>query len=122
MNRIVLCCALAQVSACCALSRAASFTRLGDLPGGSVADARAVSADGKVVVGGGDSPSGNQSLRWTQATGSVGLGDLPGGTFSGGAFGVSADGSVIVGNSNSANGTEAFRWTQGTGGLWGWAP
>jgi len=43
------------------------------------------------------------------------LGDLPGGTFSGGAFGVSADGSVIVGNSNSANGTEAFRWTQGTG-------
>jgi probable HAF family extracellular repeat protein len=45
----------------------------------------------------------------------VGLGDLPGGSFSSWAYRVSADGSIIVGYSNSANGQEAFRWTQGTG-------
>jgi len=45
----------------------------------------------------------------------VGLGDLPGGSFSSYADGVSANGSVVVGYGNSANGNEAFRWTQGTG-------
>ncbi len=45
----------------------------------------------------------------------VGLGDLPGGSFSSVAYRVSSDGSVIVGRSNSANGYEAFRWTQQTG-------
>jgi probable HAF family extracellular repeat protein len=46
----------------------------------------------------------------------VGLGYLPGGSFSSSASsGVSADGSVVVGQSTSASGNEAFRWTQGTG-------
>jgi probable HAF family extracellular repeat protein len=47
----------------------------------------------------------------------LGLGDLPGGSFSSFASGVSGDGSVVVGLSNSLNGSEAFRWT--TGGMLG---
>jgi probable HAF family extracellular repeat protein len=45
----------------------------------------------------------------------MGLGDLPGGTFSSYATGVSADGSVVVGRSSSAPGPQAFRWTQSGG-------
>ena len=45
----------------------------------------------------------------------VGLGDLPGGSFSSIANGISADGSVVVGRGASASGTEAFRWTSGGG-------
>ena len=59
--------------------------------------------------------SGNLAFRWTQASGMVFLGDLPGGPFISLATGVSADGSVIVGLSNSALGEEAFRWTQAEG-------
>ncbi|MCH7603269.1 MAG: hypothetical protein IIB54_10920, partial [Planctomycetes bacterium] len=44
-----------------------------------------------------------------------GLGDLPGGSISSGAWGVSADGSVVVGVSSSTSGQEAFRWTSGGG-------
>ncbi|MBU4524056.1 MAG: autotransporter domain-containing protein [Desulfomicrobium sp.] len=74
-----------------------------------------INSDGSVIVGYGDSGSGNEALRWTDATGMVGLGDLPGGIFSSSAYAVSADGSVIVGTGNSASGSEAFRWTDGTG-------
>jgi probable HAF family extracellular repeat protein len=45
----------------------------------------------------------------------VGLGDLPGGDFAGGALCASADGSVIAGTSTSGAGIDAFRWTQATG-------
>ncbi|HET6567666.1 MAG TPA: T9SS type A sorting domain-containing protein [Rhodothermales bacterium] len=51
-----------------------------------------------------------QAFRWTQATGMVGLGFLPGDTSSI-AGAVSGDGSIIVG----VSGTRAFRWTQATG-------
>ena len=46
----------------------------------------------------------------------LGLGILPGGTFSQ-ALGISSDGSVVVGLSTSTAGTsgEAFRWSSGTG-------
>jgi len=44
----------------------------------------------------------------------LGLGNLPGGSFSSNAYGVSAYGAV-VGQGNSASGTEAFRWTSGGG-------
>ena len=95
---------------------AASFRGLGDLPGSNfVSIARAVSADGKVVVGYSSSSSGFQAFRWTATTGMVGLGDLPGGSFTSYANAVSADGSVVVGSSSSSNGTQAFRWTQATG-------
>ncbi len=45
----------------------------------------------------------------------MGLGDLPGGSFSSAALGVSADGSVVVGQSNSGIDVEAFRWTRDEG-------
>jgi probable HAF family extracellular repeat protein len=45
----------------------------------------------------------------------TGVGDLPGGAASSGAFGVSADGAVVVGSSEVSGGTEAFRWTPGGG-------
>jgi probable HAF family extracellular repeat protein len=60
-----------------------------------------------------------EAFRWTQATGMMGLGDLPGGGFHSFANAISGDGSVIVGASTStASGIsdfEAFRWTQATG-------
>jgi probable HAF family extracellular repeat protein len=91
---------------------------LGDLPGGDFQNgsgARAVTADGTVVVGAGSSTAGREAFRWTSGEGMVGLGDLPGGLSFSSAEDISADGSVIVGDGNSALGYEAFRWTAGGG-------
>ena len=104
-------------------AQATGMVGLGDLPGGLFySDASGVSADGSVVVGssksassGGTGTGRTEAFRWAQATGMVGLGDLPGGLFYSDASGVSADGSVVVGVSEGANGREAFRWTQATG-------
>jgi probable HAF family extracellular repeat protein len=98
-------------------AQAASFQGLGGLPGSFSSSATGVSADGSVVVGSSTRTPmwTTEAFRWTQATGMVGLGDLPGGSFSSSANGVSADGSVVVGISNIGNGNEAFRWTQATG-------
>ena len=85
-------------------TQSSGMVRLG---GGSAVD---VSADGSVIVGG-----AAQASRWTQETGAVGLGDLPGGSLNSHAFGISTDGLVIVGHGNSAAGTEAFRWTKDEG-------
>lgn len=88
---------------------------------GSATTARAVSADGSVVVG---AAFGTYQLnppmqaatpyRWTQATGSVGI--LNNGQFyfplsGAGATDISADGSVIVGNV----GLGSFLWTAQSG-------
>lgn len=97
----------------------ASFTGLGDLPGGIYqSNPYDVSADGSVVVGRSRTTQfGDEGFRWTQATGMVKLADLPGGHFTsiGNAYGVSADGSVIVGNGLTTAGVEAFRWTAAGG-------
>jgi probable HAF family extracellular repeat protein len=94
----------------------ATFTPLGDLPGGSFESyASGVSADGSVVVGESRSASGFEAFRWTRADGMIGLGDLPGGIYESEANDISADGSVIVGFSSSASGEEAFRWTSNGG-------
>ena len=94
---------------------------LGDLghPSG-LGVAQAVSADGTVIVGTSWSPRGLEAFRWTTATGMVGLGDLPGGSFQSDALGVSADGRVVVGRSDSALSPrpgfqEAMRWEASTG-------
>jgi probable HAF family extracellular repeat protein len=92
---------------------------LGSLPGGDFecqSFATAVSADGSVVVGFASSDNSpyrfdGEAFRWTESTGMVALGDLPGGEFQSAAYGVSADGSVIVGQGFSdAGGHEAFIW------------
>ncbi|MCA2665657.1 MAG: hypothetical protein IM486_14370 [Microcystis sp. M114S2] len=69
------------------------------------------------MVGRGVSVSGDEAFRWTQTTGIVGLGDLPGGIFNSSATAVSANGSIVVGRGGviSVNNSEAFRWTQATG-------
>ncbi|MEA5509734.1 PEP-CTERM sorting domain-containing protein [Crocosphaera sp. UHCC 0190] len=77
--------------------------------------ARDTSQDGSVIVGRSNSVNGLEAFRWTQETGMVGLGDLPGGDFYSIAFGTSNDGSVVIGSSKSASGEEAFRWTQESG-------
>ena len=78
-------------------------------------DARAVSADGTVVVGANWDEAGCcEAFRWAADSELVRLGRLPADTQSI-AHAVSADGSVIVGRSESASGEEAFRWTQETG-------
>jgi uncharacterized membrane protein len=65
-----------------------------------------VSSDGLVIVGNGfiNSPEHEEAFRWTEESGPVGLGWLPGTELSDGsrrsrARGVNGDGSVIVGNS-----------------------
>jgi probable HAF family extracellular repeat protein len=64
-----------------------------------------------VVVGQSSSGSGEtQAFRWTQATGMVGLSDLPGGLVNSSAKGVSADGSIIVGFGTPTNFARAFIW------------
>jgi probable HAF family extracellular repeat protein len=79
------------------LAGEASFHGLGDLPGGEIRSmAKAVSADGSVVVGGSDSASGMEAYRWTLHGGMAGLGFDS-------AADVSADGSVVVGGN--------VRWT-----------
>ena len=96
--------------------QAATFTRLGDLPGGIFESfAHSISADGTVVVGESRTSNGIEAFRWTMNSGMVGLGDLSGGVFLSRANGVSADGSVIVGSGTNASGTEAFRWTMNDG-------
>jgi probable HAF family extracellular repeat protein len=89
-----------------ATQAAGTFTGLGALSGGSsYSEAKAVNADGSVVVGFSNSSSGTQAFRWTSA-GMVGLGFSSSGAPSY-AYAVNADGSVVVGES----GYEAFRWT-----------
>lgn len=92
---------------------------LGDLTGGAWnSTAKAVSADGSVVVGNSGSASGIEAFRWASGTGIVGLGDLPGGGFDSRANDVSADGSVIVGYGSTTSGPEAVLWTS-AGGMMG---
>ena len=89
---------------------------LGDLVGGSFSSqAIAVTSDGSVIVGVGNSDSGDEAFRWTSGGGMIGLGDLPDGIFNSVANAVSADGSVVVGIGDGASGPEAFRWTSGGG-------
>jgi len=97
-----------------------SFQGLGHLPGSSGSYARAVSADGSVVVG--DAGWTGEAFRWTATDGMVGLGFLtPAGTYST-ASDVSADGSMMVGSSFSPpdpsepfSGEEPVVWTPGGG-------
>lgn len=94
---------------------------LGALSGGiSRSEAHAVSADGTTVVGGSNSSNNlgsqpDEAFLWTQATGMVGLGDLPGGNFWSKALGVSENGSVIVGVGNILSDIEAFIWDPSNG-------
>jgi probable HAF family extracellular repeat protein len=94
---------------------------------GRSASAFSVSSDGSIVVGrvsiAQPDPAEGQDMafRWTEATGMVGLGDLPGGRVTSTAHATSADGSVIVGTGETffeegvGATNEAFFWTAQSG-------
>lgn len=98
-----------------------SAVNIGFFPAGTTSIANGVSADGSIVVGyGNDKKPGifyevYQAFRWTDGTGMVGLGWLPGGTLFSQAWGISADGLTIVGVSASSIGTQATRYTAAEG-------
>ena len=75
-----------------------------------------VSADGTVVVGRSgiqlENGLGSRAFIWSQATGMIDLGTLPGGVMDSVAYDVSSDGSVVVGISSSNAGYLAFMWTK----------
>jgi probable HAF family extracellular repeat protein len=85
---------------------------------GSICRAYAANANGSVIVGSADygviSPTQIVAFIWTEETGTVEIGDLPGGA-SGSprsyARGVSADGTIIAGQGESDSGNDAFRYT-----------
>ena len=93
-----------------------SLLNLGALYAGGYSEARAVSSDGSVVVGRGNSVGSEaKAFRWTAATGVRSLGTFTGGNTSH-AWGVNSSGSIVVGNSNSTGGNwSAFRWTSSSG-------
>ena len=98
-----------------------SFQGLGDLTGqGYGSEARAVSADGSVVVGSSGTPDGQQAFVWTQATGMVPLA-TPAGQLWSWASAVSIDGDWVAGfagsSFGSAAGWEGVRWHVSTGAL-----
>ena len=86
---------------------------LGQLRDANWSSASGVSADGSVIVGNAaffTYPQGGdidwvEAFQWTEALGMLGLGFLPGDTYSA-AYAVSADGSLVVGQSGSV----AFIW------------
>lgn len=87
------------------------MSSLGYLPGGDsdLSIAYGVSQDGSFVVGG--SGSSPEAFRWTQETGMVGLGHLPGTGAYSEALAVSGDGSIVVGYSHAEGGVDqAFVW------------
>jgi len=95
---------------------------LGDLDGGvSVVPrsvGRAISANGLVIAGIGESDRGTEAFRYDVSVGTfTPLGSLAASPFGNWAYGISADGNVIVGLSLNAQGQqEPVRWTV-SGGL-----
>lgn len=96
--KVILCAAVLLPQA----GFAAAFADLGDLPGGlDFSEARAISTDGRVVVGFSKDSDGTAAIRWTAAEG---VQMLPhwstfGNSLHSEAEDVSADGSMIVGRS-----------------------
>ena len=102
-------------------SESTGMIGLGDVPGGiSRSIARAVSRNGRVVVGGAsvviDGRRTGVPFRWTPQDGMERLTDLDGSKPSGNASDITPDGSVIVGSMGTdSGGAEGFRWTEAGG-------
>lgn len=95
---------------------------LGDFPGGDfLSGATAVSADGRVVIGGGTARiyATSDGFRWTDVTGLQHIPPLSTNvpSYQSSATGISADGSIIVGDSRLTSGSPsvAITWTEATG-------
>ena len=98
---------------------AAGAAPIGDLAGGpTYSEPTAINADASVIVGDGNTVSGQEPFRWTQASGMMGLGTLPSQVVQTVARATSADGTVVVGSGLSDTGNAIFRWTV-SGGMQG---
>ncbi len=104
--------------------RETGMISLGDLPGHFYYGlGLGVSADGSTVTGFSSSGFGTldyylypEAFLWTEATGMVGLGDVPGGQFFSWAHGISDDGSTVFGAASSASVAGiAATWNSSTG-------
>ncbi len=86
---------------------------IGDVESGEVA----VSGNGSVIVGWGNSGIGvSEAFRWTAQTGMVGLGFVPQSLLDGSqAFDISFQGGTIVGNAWAVSGIQAMRYTDEEG-------
>lgn len=73
-----------------------------------------ISSLGRVVLGGFPGNGTTLAFRWTEETGAVYLGELPGGDRSG-AIDAFPRGDIIVGNSDSEEGPQAVIWTADAG-------
>ena len=71
-----------------------------------------------MIVGYGNTVSGQEPFRWTQASGMMGLGTLSSRVVQTVARATSADGTVVVGSGLSDTGNAIFRWTV-SGGMQG---
>ena len=91
----------------------ATFTPLGDLPGGSFYTfATGVSADGLVAVGQGDGDKGLDPFRWEDGVMEALVGTPE--FFPSVAWATSSDGTVVIGRATIIGGDlEAFRWEDG---------
>ncbi len=89
---------------------------LPDISGGPFdSGAKAISADGRTVVGYGSIPFVISAALWRNGT-VLDLGAFPGAFGNSIARDVSADGQIVVGSSATSGPlNEAFRWTEGTG-------
>jgi uncharacterized membrane protein len=100
-------------------SRADGMIALGHASGATWEQALGVSGDGAVVVGScfiyPPLVEHVEAFRWTAETGSVLLGELPGGRVESEAANVTRDGLMAIGQSESSNGTEATIWPVGGG-------
>lgn len=103
---------LLGAASCLVLQAQVTFTALGDLPGGPFeSHARAVSADGKIVVGDVSSGAGVFAAVWKD--GVLSTLAMPAGAVSAVATGVSLDGKVITGNVRYGDVYKAVVWTDG---------
>lgn len=98
-------------------SAAQGWRMLGLLPDGSRSSARALSADGAVIVGSGDTSAApttaSVAYRWTEPGGMQIIAPLAGASICEAAT-VSADGAVLAGTCLASN-NRGFAWTQAGG-------
>jgi probable HAF family extracellular repeat protein len=95
-----------------------SINNLGDLSGpAEFSVAHGASQTGSIIVGEGDSSSGNQGWWWSSGGGMQALVGIAGALVRSGAQAVSPDGSSVVGfantNTSATTTLEAVRWTGG---------
>lgn len=83
--------------------------------GGSTTRIYAVNGDGTAGAGYSDTPASlDNAIRWTNLTGTVNMGLLPGGAVNSYAQAMDSSGTIIAGYGDSGS-TRAYRWTTGGG-------